>query len=266
MSAEHEVLERIHESLEPQNQGVHERERIDYMKSCTIQGASLFCRDFLVIVGVGVCDAAAARRHTIEPAFVEWLKFSENCARPRDLLRLEQSLAAEELARGNIVLHIRDHHRDNSPGFSCAGGLGYHSNLHDLRFDLPEASVEPTSTLGDQDPSRTHRRIDHIAGPECKLLQMTIHASTDDGLLQFHLGLRQRGFGNRLLCRQKAGDPLLCLLFPSCSGGNRTLSSNQIDLELLDVPECDVTRIAPLKFSLGFEFVRGLLVRAFSPT
>src|SRR5687767_1847970 len=121
MSAEHEVLERIHECLEPKNQGVHECKRIYYMKSSTLQGASLFCRDFVVVVGVGVCEAAAASCHTIEPTFVERLKSHKKGAGPRDLLRFEQLLAAAELTCGNIVLHIRDHHRDNGPGFRCTG-------------------------------------------------------------------------------------------------------------------------------------------------
>ena len=40
------------------------------------------------------------------------------------------------------------------------------------------------------------------------------------------------------------------------------LRPSQSDLELLDVAECDVTRIASLQFLLGFEFVHGLLVGA----
>ena len=217
-----------------------------------------------MVVGVGVCDTAAASCHSIEPAFVERLKCHEKRARSRDLLCVEQLLAAAELACGNIVLHIRDHHRDNGPGFRCTGDLGYHSNLHDLRFDLPEASVEPTSTCGDQNSSRSHHRIDHIAGPERKLLYAPVHTGTDDGLLKFYLGLRHRCFCTGLLCGQKGGNPLLRLLFCSGSGGNRTLSPRQIDLKLLDVAECDVPGIAPLKFSLGLEFVHGLLVGALS--
>ena len=42
VSAEHERLERKHQRLKTQDQGVHERERIHNVKSCTFQEASLF--------------------------------------------------------------------------------------------------------------------------------------------------------------------------------------------------------------------------------
>jgi hypothetical protein len=50
------------------------------------------------------------------------------------------------------------------------------------------------------------------------------------------------------------------LLLCGGSGGNGTLAALQSDLELLDVAECDIARIASLELSLGLELVQGLLV------
>ena len=44
---------------------------------------------------------AAPRRYAVETAFEERLEKDEECARPRHLLRVDQLLAAPELARGN---------------------------------------------------------------------------------------------------------------------------------------------------------------------
>ena len=119
-----------------------------------------------------------------------------------------------------------------------------------------------TSARGDQDPSWSHHRIDHISGPQRKLLHAPVYAGTDDRLPQFHFGLCQCRFGTRLLSWQKRGNPLLGLLFCSRCGGDSTLATLQIDLKFLDVSECDVTGIASLQFLLGLEFVYGLLVGA----
>ena len=150
------------------------------------------------------------------------------------------------------------------PGLRCARDLGNHANLHDLSFDLSKAGVQNslTGARWDQDPSRSHQRVDYIAGPQHKLLHAPVYAGTDDCFLQFHFGLRQRRFGTRLLSWQKAGNPLLGLLFCSGSRGNCTLATLQSDLEFLDVAECDIACIASLQLSLGFEFVQGLLMGA----
>ena len=63
-----------------------------------------------MVVGICVCDAAAAGRYTIEPTFVERLEKREKSAGPRHLLRINQLLTATELACGDEVLHIRYHH------------------------------------------------------------------------------------------------------------------------------------------------------------
>jgi hypothetical protein len=110
-------------------------------------------------------------------------------------------LAAAKLTGGNIVLHLGDHHWDNGPGLRCTRNLGNHTNLHHLRFNLSKAGVQNalTGARWNQDASRSHQRVDYIAGPQRKLFHATIYAGTDDGLLQFHFGLCQCRFGTRLL-------------------------------------------------------------------
>src|SRR5215470_14379167 len=109
------------------------------MKHYTPNRAGLGGHDRVVVVGIGVCDAAAARSHAVEPALIERLEKYEKGARPRHLLRVEQLLATAKLASGDEVLHVRDHHGDYGPGLRYTRDLRDHSRLHDLRFDLTEA-------------------------------------------------------------------------------------------------------------------------------
>jgi hypothetical protein len=101
MSAKYERLERQHQRLQPENQGVHQSEGVHNVKPNGPQGARVFCDNDVVIVGIGDGDAAAPRRYAVETAFEERLEKDEECARPRHLLRVDQLLAAPELARGN---------------------------------------------------------------------------------------------------------------------------------------------------------------------
>src|SRR6516164_1886492 len=68
MSAEHEVLERQNQRLKPQNECVHKRKRIDDVMFDGMKPTGVFRHDGVVIVGIGVGDAAAAGRHAIESA------------------------------------------------------------------------------------------------------------------------------------------------------------------------------------------------------
>ena len=61
--------------------------------------------------------------------------------------------------------------------------------------------------------------------------------------------------------REQRRDPRLGGLFCSRGGSDRTHAALHKNLELLDFAERDVTRIAPLQFLLGLQFVHGLLVQ-----
>ena len=96
MSAEHEGLEGKHDRLEPQNQGVDQREGIHNVQGRTPHGAGVLRHDHVVVVGVGVGDAAAAGRYAVEPAFIERLKQRQKRAWLLHLLRFDQLLASPE--------------------------------------------------------------------------------------------------------------------------------------------------------------------------
>ena len=49
---------------------------------------------------------------TFESALIEGLERHQEAARPRHLLGIDQLLAATELASGDVVLHVSDHHRE----------------------------------------------------------------------------------------------------------------------------------------------------------
>ena len=63
--------------------------------------------------------------------------------------------------------------------------------FHDLRLDLPKAGLQAflTRTLRNQDPGRTHQRIDDVAHPQNELLHAPADAGAYGRLLQVHLGL-----------------------------------------------------------------------------
>src|SRR6476660_1018473 len=129
-------------------------------------------RDQFVIAGVGVSDTTAAGRHALQPALVDRLHGNENGARLRDLLRLDQLFAAPELACRDVVLHIGNYHRNDRPRLGNAGGLGHHSDLHDLSLELPKPRREstPSRTLRNQNAGRPYHWIDDITRPQSELL------------------------------------------------------------------------------------------------
>lgn len=72
--AEHEGLEGKYQGLQPENQGVHECKGIHDVQRHAFQGTGLLCRNLVVIVGVGVGDAAAARRYPFKSALIKGLE------------------------------------------------------------------------------------------------------------------------------------------------------------------------------------------------
>src|SRR5262249_22030530 len=226
-------------------EGVQGCERIHSVKHRTPQEACVFCDDRVVIVGIGIGNAAAAWRYTVEPALEERLKEYEEGAWPSHLLRINQLLAATELARGDVILHVGDHHWDNGPRLGDTCDLGNHPFLHDLRFDLPEAGLEHslTSAFGDQDPGRTHQWIDDIAHSEGKLLHLPIHARANNRLIQIDLRLAQRRFGAGFFRREKRRNPFVSALLRSGCGSDCAELALCTDLEPLDLAEGNVSWI-----------------------
>jgi hypothetical protein len=66
MSAEHEVLERKDQRLEPQNQRMQKRERVHDVKREGMKHTSVFRHDRIVVAGIGVGDTAAAGSKAFE--------------------------------------------------------------------------------------------------------------------------------------------------------------------------------------------------------
>ena len=81
---------------------------VDDMQSDLAAGAGLLRRDFLVVAGVRVDDAAAAGRHPLEAALVERLQVDEDRPGSGDVLRFDQLLAAAKLTGGDVILNRGD--------------------------------------------------------------------------------------------------------------------------------------------------------------
>jgi hypothetical protein len=94
MSAEHERLKRKHQSLKSQDDRMHEREGIDRVQSGSPDRPSVARGDLVMVARIGIGDAAAAWSYPIEASFEERLERHDERARPSDLLRVEQLLAA----------------------------------------------------------------------------------------------------------------------------------------------------------------------------
>ena len=74
MSAEHQILERQDQRLEPQNQRMHKRKRVHDMESEGTQSTGVFGDDCIVIIGISISDAAAAGSYAVQSAFVQGLQ------------------------------------------------------------------------------------------------------------------------------------------------------------------------------------------------
>ena len=95
-----------------------------------------------------------------------------------------------------------------------------------------------------------------------ELLHPPVHAGADDGLVEIHLGLGQRGFGAGLFGGKKRGDPRLGASLAAVAAAIAPWRPSTATCSLLDVPRGDGARVAPIDLLLGLQFVHGLLVGA----
>ena len=177
MSAKYKRFERKDYCLEPENESVHKGESIHSVESDTLNGSGAFCVYGVVVAGVGIGDATAARGYPVETSLIKWLQKYKQSAGPRDLLSVNKLLAAAELPRGNVILNTCDHHRNNCPRLRYTRYFGRHPWLHDLPFNLVETSLQ-TSLAGairNEDASRPHQWIDDVADSKCELLDTPRH-------------------------------------------------------------------------------------------
>ena len=78
MTAQHQCLDRQQERLDAQQKCMHEAGGIDDMQRDTFERAGLRIIDHIMVAGIGIDDAATARRNPLETILVERLQEDEN--------------------------------------------------------------------------------------------------------------------------------------------------------------------------------------------
>ena len=73
VSPEYQGLEGQHQGLKPQDYCMHKREGVDGVEDNCPYPAGIGCDNHVMIVGICVRDAAAARSYPVEAAFEERL-------------------------------------------------------------------------------------------------------------------------------------------------------------------------------------------------
>ncbi|MNU73684.1 hypothetical protein D3C71_631700 [compost metagenome] len=184
---------------------MHETDCIDCMQEKPLRHADILVRESLVIIGIGICDAAAAGWNIVQAAFVKRLQENRQCSGLAQLLDVKKLVRRTQLSGGDHVLNLGHHERDNGERLADAGRLRDHTLLHDLRFDLPETrnKITPSCLGRHENARRTQHRVEHVSDAEGKLLYGSGNAGVDNCLVQFHLCLGQSCFGALLLRRQK---------------------------------------------------------------
>ena len=178
---------------------MYEADRIDRVKHKPLKRAGILGRNDLVVAGIGVHDAAAAGRHVGAAILLKRFEEREDRSWPGSA-GIDQLLATAELSGRDIVLYTSDDHRDDGPRQGRACRLGNHTRFQYLSLDLPEPGLQPTlaGAVGNQDTSGPHQRVDDVARAQQELLDPPIDTSSDKGLVELDLGLRQLSFGTGL--------------------------------------------------------------------
>src|SRR5712675_873718 len=116
MSSEHQCLQRQDNRLHTKDQRVNESYRIDDVQIDFLQRTDVLRFKFVVVIGIEICNAAAAWRNIVEHALVERFEKNQDRARGTELRHVGQLIGLQDLAGGDDVLHACDHQRNNGHG------------------------------------------------------------------------------------------------------------------------------------------------------
>ena len=86
MPGEHQGLQRQNQRLQANDQGVHQRDRVNDVKEQPPPGADILVGEKIVIVGVGIGDAQAPRWNTRKTTLIQRLEKDGERSRSRGLL------------------------------------------------------------------------------------------------------------------------------------------------------------------------------------
>ena len=191
MSGEDQSLHGKQQRLDPQDHGMHQPDRVHHMQEHPARGTYIRCLKRVVIVGVGVGDAAAARRKAFELTRKERFHKDGESSRLRHLLDIDELIGRAKLASGYDVLNLCHDHRNDRERLCGAGDLADHADFHHLRLDLRETRDErdPPSFGGNEDAGGAQHRVDDVASPQRELLDGASDAGTHEGLVQLDLRL-----------------------------------------------------------------------------
>ena len=150
----------------------------------------------------------------------------------------EQLLAAPELARRDVILHARDHHRNDRPRLRDAGGLSHHSDLHDLALRSGQSPPTARAARRRRESGRRPDRIIGLTMSPGRSRNCSTRPSTPArmiGLVQIDLRFGERRLRAGLLRRKQRADAYHRGLLGSGCGIEGALAAGDSDLELFDV-------------------------------
>ena len=116
MAGENQRLYREKQGLNSQYQRMHHADRIYDVKKYPFRGAQSFVGKKVVIVGVGVDDTTATRRHIVDATLEKRLQKYRDRSGLYHLLWIDQLISPPDLARRYKFLHFGHHHRDDGHG------------------------------------------------------------------------------------------------------------------------------------------------------
>jgi hypothetical protein len=102
MTAQHQRLDRQQQSLDPQQQGMHEPDCIEGVQPKTLRRAELAGRNHLVVAGIGVYDATTAGGYSLKAALVEGLEECKDRTRFCQVLYINELISPAELTGREI--------------------------------------------------------------------------------------------------------------------------------------------------------------------